>query len=60
MLLYKHKGDYLLQFYPQTTISVRDKLEFQHGGDGGTRTHYLCVANASLYRMSYAPVIWWR
>lgn len=32
MLLYKHKGDYLLQFYPQTTISVRDKLEFQHGG----------------------------
>ena len=30
------------------------------GGDGGIRTHDLCVANASLSQLSYAPIfsIW--
>ncbi len=27
------------------------------GGDGGTRTHDLCVANASLYQLSYVPEV---
>ncbi len=26
------------------------------GGDGGARTHDLCVANASLSQLSYAPL----
>lgn len=26
------------------------------GGDSGTRTHDLCVANASLYQLSYIPI----
>lgn len=26
------------------------------GGDSGTRTHDLCVANASLYQLSYIPM----
>ena len=25
------------------------------GGDDGTRTHGLCVANASLYQLSHIP-----
>ena len=32
---------------------MRPYLRF--GGDGGTRTHDLCVANASLYQLSYVP-----
>ena len=25
-------------------------------GSGGSRTRYLCVANAALYQLSYAPI----
>ena len=32
---------------------VFEKTPF--GGDSGTRTHDLCVANASLYHLSYIP-----
>ena len=33
-----------------------DKSSFFVGGDGGDRTLDLCVANASLSQLSYAPI----
>lgn len=42
----------------QSAVTKRFGL-FWLGGDDGTRTHGLCVANASLYQLSHIPELWY-
>lgn len=40
----------------QNSLPLTNKFDWVScGGDDGTRTHGLCVANASLYQLSHIP-----
>lgn len=47
---------FLLKNQIKITANLQ-KMQFcGYGGDGGIRTHDLCVANAALSQLSYTPV----